>query len=154
MLRVAQSCESRTGSFTPRHHIGTIAEQRKSQRDNFQKFRSILKPRAINEAAGRCGTRKGVQRLNERVGGKPLAEPTFDEAVRAAKPARIQIVEKVRSERGKPGSPRAALAKARPDDAAINIAAPASGDLTRETEGITKIEADRLGGRRHALKQS
>ena len=85
--------------FYTANHIRKIAKQRESPRDHFQKFRAILKPRAINEAAGRRDTRKGVQRRNESVRGKSPAEPAFDEVVRAAKPARIQIVEKVGGER-------------------------------------------------------
>jgi len=63
--------------------------------------------------------------------------------VRGAETARIQIVEKSATSGRNPA--RRALPPKPAEDAAIKIAAPASGDLTRETEGIAKIEADRLG---------
>src|SRR5664279_2358698 len=72
----------------------------------------------------------------------------------AAQNPRVSKSSKKSAASGRNPARRAALAKARPEDAAIRIAAPASGDLTRETEGIAKIETDRLGGRRHPLKQS
>jgi hypothetical protein len=77
-------------------------------RHNLQKFRAILESGAVNEAARRRDTRKGVERCNEIVRVKSPAEPTFDKAVRGAKPARIQIVEKVGGERPEPGPPRRA----------------------------------------------
>src|SRR5271157_5244018 len=83
----------------------------------------------------------------------PLARPSSIKWFAAQKP-RVSKSSKKSATSGRNPARRAAPAKARPEDAAIKIAAPASGDLTRETEGIAKIEADCLGRRGHPLKQS
>ena len=154
MFEAPQSSASRARILHAAHHIRKVAKERKVLRDNLQEFGAILKSGAINEAARRLALSKGFERGNRDFSSvNPLARPSSIKWLAAQKP-RVSKSSKKSATSGRNPARRAAPAKARPEDAAIKIAAPASGDLTRETEGIAKIEADRLGRRRHPLKQS
>src|SRR5579875_3956762 len=84
---------------------------------------------------------------------KPVSRPSSIKRF-AAQSWRVSKSSKKSAASGRNPARRAASARARPEDAAIRIAASVSGDLTCETESIAKIEADRLGGSGHPLEQS
>ncbi len=131
------------------HHLRRVAKERQTLRDKLQEFGAILESGAIDEAARRHASRQALQaRPIEAPGVNPVSRPPSISRLAAQKP-RVSKSSKKSATSGRNPARRAAAAKARAEGAAIRIAAPASGDLTRETEGIAKIEADCLGRRRH-----